>query len=466
MEMNTTTKRDLLFGSVLFFSMLSAVGCAPPTLFVTTAGDGRGTVRSYDPFITCGVEGDTCEYDYPAGSNVGLTATAESGSGYVGVTGTGCADIDLFTGEVLANVAKANTTCEFVFSPVWFLHVDIDRLRGGVITGRGVDCDDDCVAEVTYPGPNERAVTITLHAEADPGYDFAGWIGDCEGTDPDVTITLEDNAECSATFEPNGDFIMEVLLAGDGDGAVEVFVDFDAQVSTLCEADCVIAAEPETLMVLEALPAVGARFVRWGGDCFGDNNPHSILIDVSKSCTAEFEIVNPVLSLRLRGGGDGSVGVDSSLESTSCDSDCNLAYPEGTAVTLTAAPDANSRFDVWEGECGSTNGSTATFSLDVNRTCTARFELLVQPDAGPPVVDAGTPVVDAGTPVADAGTPIVDAGTPIVDAGTPVVDAGAPVVDAGAPIVDAGTPIVDAGTPVVDAGTPVADAGSTPTDGG
>jgi hypothetical protein len=58
-----------------------------PTLTVVKAGTGSGTVTSSPAGIDCGA---TCSHDYGSGTPLTLTATARSGSTFVGWSGGGC----------------------------------------------------------------------------------------------------------------------------------------------------------------------------------------------------------------------------------------------------------------------------------------------------------------------------------------------------------------------------------------
>lgn len=79
--------------------------------------------------------------------------------------------------------------------------------QGGVTsTPAGIDCGTDCVQ--TFPANS----SVQLVAEPDAGSVFAGWSGDCTGTDPCV-LTMDGPKTVHATFSPapagglvNGDF--------------------------------------------------------------------------------------------------------------------------------------------------------------------------------------------------------------------------------------------------------------------
>ena len=70
--------------------------------------------------------------------------------------------------------------------------------------------------------------------------------------------------------------------------------------------------------------------------------------------------------------GSGGGTVTSAPGGISCPGTCTAAYAPGIHVTLTATPEAGSRFAGWSGDC-SGSSSTATVTLDGARACTATF---------------------------------------------------------------------------------------------
>jgi List-Bact-rpt repeat protein len=90
-----------------------------PTLTITKAGSGKGAVTAKG--ITCGAD---CSESYPTNTLVTLTASAETGSSFVGWSGdTDCAD-----GSVTMTAAK---TCTATFKGVLGVQVGVYRPRTG-----------------------------------------------------------------------------------------------------------------------------------------------------------------------------------------------------------------------------------------------------------------------------------------------------------------------------------------------
>ncbi len=81
------TPQQSMRGKTALFGYLYARGGVAPTqsLIVTKAGTGSGTVTSSPAGIDCG---STCSASYASGTSVTLTAAADSGSTFVGWSGS------------------------------------------------------------------------------------------------------------------------------------------------------------------------------------------------------------------------------------------------------------------------------------------------------------------------------------------------------------------------------------------
>jgi len=100
-----------------------------------------------------------------------------------------------------------------------------------------------------------------------------------------------------------------------------------------------------------------------------------VTMSTAKSVTARFDGGSPppptsnfTLSVSKTGTGSGSVS--SSPSGISCGATCSAAFPQGTAVTLSATPDSGSTFSGWGGACAGTGSCVATVSANTSVTAT------------------------------------------------------------------------------------------------
>jgi len=131
-----------------------------------------------------------------------------------------------------------------------------------------------------------------------------------------------------------------------------------------------------TQVTLTAAADAGSSFGGWSGACSGTGTCQ-VTMNQAQSVTARFELQH---ELAVAGAGTGNGSVTSDVAGVSCtltagvaSNDCNELYDEGTAVTLTAAADAGSRFDSWGGACSGTGACQVT--MDQARSVTATFVL-------------------------------------------------------------------------------------------
>jgi uncharacterized repeat protein (TIGR01451 family) len=100
-----------------------------------------------------------------------------------------------------------------------------------------------------------------------------------------------------------------------------------------------------------------------------DDNP-------TNNTVSQTTTVNPVThALTVAKAGAGSGTVTSSPPGIDCGADCSESYPEGTMVTLTATPGANSTFAGWSGG-GCTGTGTCVVTMDAAKSVTATFNLV------------------------------------------------------------------------------------------
>jgi len=155
------------------------------SLTITKAGSGNGTVISSPAGISCGSD---CSETYLYGQVVTLTATPAVGSSFAGWSG----DPDCSDGQVAMDADKICTATLSLQSR------NLTVTKAGSGTGAvisnpaGIDCGSDC-SEIYFYG---QVVILTATPEA--GSNFAGWSGDLDCSDGQVTMNAEKT--CIATF--------------------------------------------------------------------------------------------------------------------------------------------------------------------------------------------------------------------------------------------------------------------------
>jgi uncharacterized repeat protein (TIGR02543 family) len=207
--------------------------------------DGEGSVAK-DP--------DQSTYFY--GASVSLTATADPGWSFAGWSG------DLSGMDNPAGITMdGNKVITGTFTQdEYTLDVSVD--------GEGSVAKDPDQSTYLY------GVSVSLTATADPGWSFAGWSGDLSGMDNPETIVMNGNKDVTAAFAQDH-YTLDVGVVGEG----------------------TVEREPDQgsytygqVVILTAVPDLGATFVGWSGDLSGSTNPDTVTMDASKSVTATFSL--------------------------------------------------------------------------------------------------------------------------------------------------------------------------------
>jgi hypothetical protein len=156
---------------------------------------------------------------------------------------------------------------------------------------------------------------------------------------------------------------LHIAVTGQGEGAVSSMPD-----AIHCGEDCATILEGTMVLMASARP--GSTFGGWsGGGCSG-TEPCTLVPGQDVMVTARFDITLFELAVALDGTGDGSVTSDQA--GIACGTDCTEVYPEGTPVTLVAAPAADSKFMRWSGGCSGTS-TTCEITLAQAQQVTASF---------------------------------------------------------------------------------------------
>lgn len=238
---------------------------------VGRTGGATGTVASTPPGIACPPD---CMSWFPYGTEVTLTTTPESGAALIGgVFGPRCI-------RAPANgctfVLRDTTFTELRFE---FVHrLEVANVAGGTVTRSpsASTCNADGCFYV-------RGTTVTLQASPRSDTIFTGWSGDCSGSSPTCTLTMDGDKFAHAHFVLA--WRLSVAKAGQGSGHVG-----SSPGGIDCGSDCVERVPVNSQVTLTATPDPGSRFVEWGGACVGSTSPTcTFTMGFDKSVVAWFE---------------------------------------------------------------------------------------------------------------------------------------------------------------------------------
>lgn len=164
---------------------------------------------------------------------------------------------------------------------------------------------------------------------------------------------------------PNDSILYDltVNLSGDGQGTVT-----SVPSGISCGLDCSESFGNNDVVILTASESAGSIFTGWsGGGCMG-TGVCEVLMDSSKTVTAEFSSNECLVTVVKAGTGEGSV--TSTPSGIDCGADCSEFYICDTPVMLKPLAAGGSVFSGWSGDCASGQVPTAS-----DATCIATFTL-------------------------------------------------------------------------------------------
>lgn len=309
------------------------------SLVVTVTGSGTGTVTSSPSGISCGTD---CAEIYPPGTSVTLTASAAAGSRFAGWTGGGC---------------TGTGTCVVTLNDAMMVEARFDRLMRSLTVNRtglgagtvsslvGIACGATCTATVA------DGTLVVLTATPESGSLFAGWSGPCTGTNQICSFTINSDVTAGAQFDRRRHPVT-VAITGNGAGTVT-----STPGGLACPGTCSLTVDEGTQVTLTATPGAGSVFLGWsGGGCAGTGSC-VMTVNSDLNVNASFAL-NRSLVVTKTGSGTGTV--TSSPNGIACGPTCTASFPQGTAVTLTAAAATESRFAGWGGSCSGTGSCAVT----------------------------------------------------------------------------------------------------------
>jgi hypothetical protein len=321
---------------------------------VQKEGAGNGMVKSSPAGIDCGA---ICSAQFELGLSVVLNPEPAANSAFIGWSG-GCTG----TGPCTVN---DNATVTARFEPSVTNHLSVNVNGPGTVRSSppGISCPADC--DENFPS----GISVTLTAEPSNGSTFSGWSGGgCTGTGPCAVAMLVDQT-VTASFTgvvPPQTSTLTVEVTGSGRVT-------SAPSGISCPGSCTASFARGDTVRLTADPAPDFRFVGWSGAC-GGMDPCTLVMDVDRTVSAQFEIVPVTVTLTVRNTGRGTGTVTDNTGAIVCGVACTATYLQGTVVTLTEAPDPGSAFNEWRGgPCNNQTTPQCVLTMDRDRTAEANF---------------------------------------------------------------------------------------------
>ncbi len=228
--------------------------------------------------------------------------------------------------------------------------------RGGTGTGTvtsspaGLNCGTNCAVAFN------SGTVVALTAAPAANSTFAGWSGACSGTGT-CSVTMDAAKSVTATFTLK----TYTITATAGTGGT---ISPSGSVSLNYGANQTFTITANTGYGISSVLVDGASVGAVSTYTFSN-------VTANHTISASFTANTYTLSVTKAGTGTGTI--TSSPAGINCGSTCSYTYNSGTAVTLTAAPDASSTFAGWSGACSGTG--TCSVTMDAAKSVTATFTL-------------------------------------------------------------------------------------------
>ena len=305
------------------------------------------------------------------GTQVAVTATANTGYQFTGWSGGGCSG----TGACTLTMT-GDTTVTATFALVQHtLTPAVSPSGAGAITP-------------SVPTKYDYNTQVSVTAAANPGYQFTGWSGACTGTGA-CNVTMTSDKTVTANFA----VVQYTLTPG----------------TTPSGAGTIIPSVPtkynyNTTVIVTATGNPGYQFTGWSGACTG-TGPCSVLMTGDRSVTANYVVLQYTLTPSVNPSGAGTTTPSAPTK-----------YNYNTTVSVTAAAATGFEFTGWSGACTGTGACSVTMTGD--RSVTANFTPVVAQQFTLTLTQDGTGTGTVGAlPSASNGT--YNAGTDVSVTATP-----------------------------------------------
>lgn len=346
------------------------------------------------------------------GSLVQLTAIPESGAFVSAWSGdTQCqtnASADNATTSVTMNASKT-CTARFELEAADII-LTINKAASSTADGliQATDsnstvvasCDVGCATQDSLVLAIDSVITLTANPE--PGAFVSAWTGDeqCQtnanADNTSTSVTMSVSKTCTVQFDTVATSGLSLHVANSlgSSGRISATNLDTGEVYPDCLTDCTEQITTNQSVELRAIPAELSQFTSWTGDAGCTDNVNindvaTVVISTDTDCTANFTVpdtgdITITISKASDQTGDGTISaVLFDFLLIECAEGCTSATSVGvdpdSFILIFATPDSLSEFVEWTGDvqCAeNASGTQTSVTLDVAKTCTAKFDSL------------------------------------------------------------------------------------------
>jgi hypothetical protein len=343
------------------------------TLTVNLAGTGSGGITSTPAGINCGATASVCSAQFPPGTSVSLTATADPGSSFTGFSG-GCTSAT--PGCTLALSSSQAVVGSFgpCGSSDCFSRPDSASLGGNWNTVSGA------MQITSNQATNSLANTVNASV----------WLTSI-GADQDVAVDCKvagpgNNCGLMTRWSDTNNHYYSYVDAGQG--AIHLWRVQAGAFTRIGAATRTIAAgtayhlrqviQGSLISVYfnwETAPAITATDTALAAGNYGGLHAYAGAAGAIGYSSFDIKPMAPSPHLAtVTKSGTGKGTVTSVPAGISCGANCSSSFPGGTSITLTAVADPGSTFSGFTGGCSSSSAS-CTFTLAADASVNAAFAL-------------------------------------------------------------------------------------------